>query len=47
MVSIGNAAQEHFRRLIQQQGDDILGLRLKVARAGTPPQRFPKDRNRR
>lgn len=36
MVSIGSAAQDHFRRLIQQQGDDILGLRLKVARAGTP-----------
>lgn len=36
MISLGNAAQEHFRRLIEQQGDGVLGLRLKVARAGTP-----------
>jgi len=36
MISIGENAQEHFRRLIAQQGPDILGIRIRAVRPGTP-----------
>ena len=36
MIAIGPEAQGYFRRLIEQQGDDTLGVRLAVAHAGTP-----------
>ena len=36
MIAIGTEAQVYFRRLIEQQGDEILGVRLSVAHAGTP-----------
>src|SRR5687768_11410544 len=36
MIAIGPEAQAHFRRLIEQQGEDTLGVRLSVAHAGTP-----------
>jgi Fe/S biogenesis protein NfuA len=36
MISIGSAAQEHFRKLLAQQGLDDIGVRLRVVHAGTP-----------
>src|SRR5688572_3360125 len=36
MIAIGPEAQSYFRRLIEQQGDDTLGVRLAVAHPGTP-----------
>lgn len=36
MINIGSNARAHFRRLIEQQGVDGLGVRIRVLRAGTP-----------
>jgi Fe/S biogenesis protein NfuA len=36
MVQISESAQQYFDRLIQQQDDDGLGLRISVRQAGTP-----------
>lgn len=36
MITIGETAQSHFRRLIEQQDLPGLGVRLRVVRAGTP-----------
>lgn len=36
MIQIGPEAQAYFRRLVEQQGEDTLGVRLAVAHAGTP-----------
>jgi len=36
MIAIDHEAQSYFRRLIEQQGEDTLGVRLAVAHAGTP-----------
>jgi|EndMetStandDraft_6_1072998.scaffolds.fasta_scaffold105267_2 Fe/S biogenesis protein NfuA len=36
MIDITERAQAHFQRLIAQQGDDGLGVRLRVVEAGTP-----------
>lgn len=36
MLSISDSAQQHFRRLLEQQGLDGLGIRIKAIHAGTP-----------
>lgn len=36
MIQISDNAQTHFRRLLQQQGADMVGIRLSALRAGTP-----------
>ena len=36
MISISETAQNYFSRLIEQQDEDGLGLRLSVNHAGTP-----------
>lgn len=36
MIQISDTAQNHFRRLIEQQGIDELGIRLRAVDAGTP-----------
>lgn len=36
MINISDSAQNHFRRLLQQQGADMAGIRLTALRAGTP-----------
>lgn len=36
MIHIGPTAQDHFRRLLDQQAPDALGIRLRAVRAGTP-----------
>ena len=36
MINITDTAQEYFQRLIEQQDEDGLGLRLSVHHAGTP-----------
>ncbi len=36
MINIGSHARAHFRRLIEQQGVDGMGVRIRVLRAGTP-----------
>ena len=36
MIQISEPAQSHFRRLLQQQGADMVGIRLTALRAGTP-----------
>ena len=36
MIEISTRAQQHFRRLITQQGGDALGIRLRVTAPGTP-----------
>lgn len=36
MISIGPAAQAHFKRLIEQQDLPGMGVRLRVLKAGTP-----------
>ena len=36
MINITDTAQEYFRRLIEQQDEDGLGLRMSVHHAGTP-----------
>ena len=36
MLTISETAQTHFRRLIEQQEMDGLGVRMQVAHAGTP-----------
>lgn len=36
MIQISDAAQAHFRRLLEQQGDGMVGIRLTALRAGTP-----------
>jgi Fe/S biogenesis protein NfuA len=36
VLSISDTAQQHFRRLLEQQGIDGLGIRIKAVHAGTP-----------
>jgi Fe/S biogenesis protein NfuA len=36
MIDISASAQDHFRRLLQQQGPDMAGIRLSALRPGTP-----------
>ena len=36
MIQISDNAQTHFRRLLEQQGADMVGIRLTALRAGTP-----------
>src|SRR5690348_18496138 len=36
MIDISERAQQHFLRLLSQQGIDDLGIRLRVTSAGTP-----------
>jgi Fe/S biogenesis protein NfuA len=36
MIEIGQAAQDHFRRLVAQQGIPGLGVRMRVLDGGTP-----------
>ncbi len=36
MIDISESAQTHFRRLIEGQGIDQLGIRIRVVRPGTP-----------
>lgn len=36
MIEISHNAQGHFRRLLEQQGPDMVGIRLSALRAGTP-----------
>ena len=36
MIQISDSAQTHFRRLLEQQGADMVGIRLTALRAGTP-----------
>lgn len=36
MIQISTTAQEHFKRLIAQQGADGIGIRISVREAGTP-----------
>jgi Fe/S biogenesis protein NfuA len=36
MINISERAQQHFLKLIQQQGIDGLGIRLRAVKAGTP-----------
>ncbi len=36
MIQISDSAQSHFRRLIENQGGDMVGIRLTALRAGTP-----------
>jgi Fe/S biogenesis protein NfuA len=36
MIQITDSAQTHFRRLLQQQGDGMVGIRLSAVDAGTP-----------
>ncbi len=36
MIDISERAQAHFLRLLAQQGEDGLGIRLRVVAAGTP-----------
>lgn len=36
MIQISDTAQSHFRRLLEQQGQDMVGIRLSAVRAGTP-----------
>lgn len=36
MLSLSEAAQNHFRRLIEQQGIDGLGVRMQAVQPGTP-----------
>jgi Fe/S biogenesis protein NfuA len=36
MIAIGETAQTYFKKLIEQQGDGTLGVKLTVADAGTP-----------
>ena len=36
MIDISERAQAHFRKLLAQQGDEELGIRLRVMAAGTP-----------
>ncbi|HET6433556.1 NfuA family Fe-S biogenesis protein [Dyella sp.] len=36
MIDISERAQQHFRKLLSQQGGDGLGIRLRVVDAGTP-----------
>ena len=36
MIQISDSAQDHFRRMLQQQGGDKVGIRLSALRAGTP-----------
>jgi Fe/S biogenesis protein NfuA len=36
MLTVSEAAQAHFRRLIEQQGIDGLGVRIRAVHAGTP-----------
>jgi len=36
MLSLSESAQTHFRRLVEQQGIDDLGIRLQAVQPGTP-----------
>lgn len=36
MINISERAQKHFHKLIEQQGIDGLGIRLRAVKAGTP-----------
>jgi Fe/S biogenesis protein NfuA len=36
MIQISSAAQQHFRRMLAQQGADDTGIRIRVVEAGTP-----------
>jgi Fe/S biogenesis protein NfuA len=36
MIHISDTAQNHFRRLLEQQGDDAVGIRISAVHPGTP-----------
>ncbi len=36
MINISESAQTHFRRLLERQGGDMVGIRLTALHAGTP-----------
>lgn len=36
MIHIGPTAQDHFRKLLEQQAPDALGIKLRAVRGGTP-----------
>lgn len=36
MIDISNNAQTYFRRLLESQGDDVVGIRLRAVDGGTP-----------
>ena len=36
MITLSDTAQDHFRKLIEQQDIDGLGIRLRAVHAGTP-----------
>jgi Fe/S biogenesis protein NfuA len=36
MITISETAQAHFRRLLDSQGDDAVGIRISAVNAGTP-----------
>lgn len=36
MIQISESAQSHFRRLLQNQGDDAVGIRVSAVHPGTP-----------
>jgi len=36
MITVGDVAQNHFRKLLVAQGPDILGIRLRAVKPGTP-----------
>jgi len=36
MIEITETAQQHFRQLLQSQGDDAVGIRISALNAGTP-----------
>ncbi|MCX7556575.1 NfuA family Fe-S biogenesis protein [Xanthomonadaceae bacterium JHOS43] len=36
MIEISTNAQHHFRRLLESQGDDAIGIRLRTVDGGTP-----------
>ena len=36
MIDISDSAQAYFRRLLQSQGDDAVGIRLSASEPGTP-----------
>src|ERR1700750_3151052 len=43
MIDISERAQAHFQRLLSQQGDDDLGIRVRVVNAGTPPAQCKRE----
>src|SRR5688572_23238647 len=36
MINISDTAQAHFRRLLESQGDDAVGIRISAVHPGTP-----------